>query len=49
MIRNLETVYDIMNIKNKGIATVNPSLLSERCYATYALGNWFLLPSFIRL
>jgi len=47
--RTLETIYDRMNLKNKGIATVNPSLLSERCYATYALGNWFLLPSFNRL
>jgi len=38
-----------MNIKNKGLATVNTLLLSERCYATYALGNWSLLPSFRRL
>ena len=45
----LELVYDTMNMKNKGIANVNNSIITEKCYATYALGNWSLLPSFNRL
>jgi len=49
MSENLETIYETMNVKNRCVATVNKALLTERCYATYALGNWSLLPSFRRL
>jgi hypothetical protein len=46
---SLEAIYETMNVKNRGLATVNKALLTEHCYATYALGNWYLLPSFRRL
>ena len=48
-VNTLEAIYDTMNIKNKGLTSVNRSIATERCYATYALGNWSLLPSFHRL
>jgi len=46
---NLESIYETMNIKNKGLATINKDLFTGKCYAAYALGNWSLLPSFRRL
>lgn len=48
----MEALYESMNKKNIWYQippSVNKTLSEGRCLATYALGNWYLQPSFLRL
>lgn len=51
----LENIYDEMNVRNGPINLydikydINLDNSTERCYAIYGLGNWYLQPSWLRL